>query len=82
MGRLVPDAAVTPMPGFVPQPTMTPTATPPPTATPRPTPSFGGAPPAQGGGTDLPLPLLLSGGGAVLIVGAALGVRLLFAGRR
>ena len=43
---------------------------------------FGVAPPAQGEGTDLLLPLLLSGGGAALIVGAVAGARLLFARRR
>jgi hypothetical protein len=81
-GRLLPTADVTPAPAFVPLPTMTPTVTPLPSVTPAPTPSFGRAPPAQGGGTDLLLPLLLSGGAGVLIVGAVVGARLLLAGRR
>lgn len=82
VGRLVPTVAVTPAPTYVPQPTATPTTTPLPTTTARPTPSSSAPSPSTDQDTDLLLPILLAGGGALLIVGAVVGTRVLMAGRR
>jgi len=81
-GRTVPTVVVTPVPTFTPHPTATPLPTPTPMATPRPTVDFGGAPPPTSGSMEVPLPLLLGGGLAALIVAGVFGTRLLWAGRR
>jgi hypothetical protein len=82
-GRLTPAMVVAPAPAFVPHATVMPSPTPMPTTTPTPVPSFGIAPPPlDGGSTEAPLPLLLAGGLAVLLVGGGVGMRLLWAGRR
>ncbi|MBN1659122.1 MAG: exo-alpha-sialidase [Anaerolineae bacterium] len=80
-GRLVPTVAVTPAPGFTPQPTATPTPTALPTAAARPTASFSTAPPAGEGNTDLLFPIVLAGSGALLVISALVGTRLLLARR-
>jgi hypothetical protein len=82
-GRLVPTVAVTPVPTFVPRPAVT--LSPTPVLAPDPTsaPGLSSAPtPTAGGSLPLPLPLLLAGGLAVLIVAGVLGMRLLRIGRR
>ena len=82
-GRAVPTVVVTPAPTFTPHPTATPLPTPTPTVTPQPTPDFGSVlPPTASGSMDIPLPLLLGGGLAAVIVAGAFGARLLWAGRR
>jgi hypothetical protein len=76
--RLVPTVVVTPAPPLVLHPTATPSPTPEPTATPVPTPNLSGAPPpSTGGSSALPLPLLLAGGLAVLLVAGTFGANLL-----
>ena len=80
--RPAPAVAVTPAAAFVPPSTSTPTATALPTATDRPTAGFSAVAPASEENADLLLPLLLAGGGAALIVGAFVGMKLLLAGMR
>jgi hypothetical protein len=82
IGRSVPTVAVSTGPAFVPQATTTPSATPPPTLTPNPTPSFEEDPLSGDEDRNLVLPVLLAGGVAALIVGAAVIGRLMWLSRR
>lgn len=81
--RTVPVILITPAPTATPHPTATPAPTPVPTTPPTPTPSFGSAPPSTADGSlPIPVPLILAGGLAALVVAGVLGGRLLRAGRR
>ena len=81
-GRELPVVDVTPPPAFVLGPTATPRPAPSPAPSATPPPDLSGASPATGGDSDLFLPILLAGGGALLIVGAAAGARVLGQRRR
>ena len=81
-GREWPAVAVTPAPTFVPPAADAPLATPSPMPSATPMPDFSAASPATSGDSDLFLPILLAGGGALLIVGAAAGARVLGQRRR
>ena len=81
-GRELPAVAVIPAPVFVPPVAATPLATPSPMPSTTPVPDFSAASPAASGDSDLFLPILLAGGGALLIVGAAAGARALGQRRR
>jgi hypothetical protein len=76
--REIPVVITTPAPTITPLPTQTPVPTSTPLPLPTPTRTFGQAPPAITGGSmaDM-LPLVLSGGLAVLILAAAFGLGLL-----
>jgi hypothetical protein len=80
--REIPVVVTTPVPTVTPQPTQTPVPTSTPSPLPTPTRTFSQAPPPVAGGSvaDM-LPLLLSGGLAVLILAGAFGIGL-FRARR
>jgi hypothetical protein len=79
--RAVPTVVVTPVPTWTPRPTATPLLTPTPAVAPSPTADLGGSPVGEGDG-QVPLPLILGGGLAAVIVASAFGARLLRLGQR
>lgn len=83
MGRAIPPVIVTPPAVASARPTATPLPTPTPQPAPTPTPDLSaGSSPAGGGSTELPIPLLLGGGLAGLIVAGVFGIRFLSVRRR